>query len=443
MKLIITYNKLIIIKNMKLDVRNINGFTKQLKIFVKWENLKASYETEFNNFKSNYTPPGGRKGKVFGQSLTLLKKKYTPSIEAKFLDTSINTYYKKALIELRLTPINQGQVTKAIFKEMTDLELEINFEVKPDFKLPNFKKKVTIKTEKYIAGDKDVNDALLDLQTKHAKTQSIKGPIKSGNFIYGDFNKLDNRGAPIEGSVLKNHFVKIGEGLFSGKIGEKFIGKKNGDEVKVKIEQDKHPINYLVKINNIEEQILPKIDDEFLKLVDPKIKDLKELKTNLLNKIQNDLDIENKKQYHNKIVDYFVDKTKLEAPQSMIDNYKNHLIEEYKKQYKQMNQEFDETKVSDTLNKNSENSVKWILIRDILFKDEKINISDKDTNNFIEDQLKKNLNYKKEIKKYYLENDNKQKLKEDLLNQKLYSNLENYFINKIDENSTDKLKKKK
>ena len=213
--------------------------------------------------------------------------------------------------------------------------------------------------------------------------------------------------------------------------------------MKVKIEQDKHPINYLVKINNIEEQILPKIDDEFLKLVDPKIKDLKELKTNLLNKIQNDLDIENKKQYHNKIVDYFVDKTKLEAPQSMIDNYKNHLIEEYKKQYKQMNQEFDETKVSDTLNKNSENSVKWILIRDILFKDEKINISDKDTNNFIEDQLKKNLNYKKEIKKYYLENDNKQKLKEDLLNQKLYSNLENYFINKIDENSTDKLKKKK
>jgi FKBP-type peptidyl-prolyl cis-trans isomerase (trigger factor) len=108
-----------------------------------------------------------------------------------------------------------------------------------------------------------------------------------------------------------------------------------------------------------------------------------------------------------------------------------------------MNQEFDETKVSDTLNKNSENSVKWILIRDILFKDEKINITDKDTNNFIEDQLKKNINYKKEIKKYYLENDNKQKLKEDLLNQKLYSNLENYFINKIDENSTDKLKIKK
>ena len=59
---------------------------------------------------------------------------------------------------------------------------------------------------------------------------------------------MDDKGTPIEGSVLKNHFVKIGEGLFSGKIGEKFIGKKNGDEVRVKIEQDTQPINYLVKI---------------------------------------------------------------------------------------------------------------------------------------------------------------------------------------------------
>ena len=49
---------------------------------------------------------------------------------------------------------------------------------------------------------------------------------------------------------------------------------------------------------------------------------------------------------------------------------------------------------------------------------------------------------KKEIKKYYLQDENKQKLKEDLSNQKLYEKLENYFINKTNESSTDKLRKK-
>jgi len=428
---------------MKLDLKSINSFTKKLKINVKWDNLKSDYETEFNKFKSNYTPPGGRKGKVFGQSLILFKKNYTASIEAKFLDLAINKYYKEALIELKLNPINQGQVTNANFKEMSDLELEISFEIKPDFKLPDFKKKVIVKTEKYIAGNKDVDDALLDLQTKHAKNQSVKGSIKTGNFIYGDFNKLNEDGNIVEGSVLKNHFVKIGEGLFSGNIAKKFIGKKIGDEIKVKIEQDTKPVNYLVKINNIEEQILPELNTDFLKLIDPALKNLKELKSNLLKKIQNDLDTENKKTYHNKIVDYFVDNTKLDAPKSMIDNYKNYLIEEYKKQYQQMNQEFDESKVSDTLNKNSENSVKWILIRNTLFETEKINVNDKDVNDFIDDQMKKNENYKKEIKKYYLEVENKQKLQEDLLNQKLYEKLEEFFVNKVNESSTDKLRKKK
>ena len=77
------------------------------------------------------------------------------------------------------------------------------------------------------------------------------------------------------------------------------------------------------------------------------------------------------------------------------------------------------------------------------FSDEKVNVSDKDIDVFIDDQIKKNPTYKKEIKKYYLENTNKQKLKEDLLNQNLYSSLEKYFVNKIQENSTDKLRKKK
>ena len=108
-----------------------------------------------------------------------------------------------------------------------------------------------------------------------------------------------------------------------------------------------------------------------------------------------------------------------------------------------MNREFDESKVSDTLNKNSENSVKWILIRNTLCETEKINVNVKDVNDFIDDQMKKNKNYKKEIKKYYLEGENKQKLQEDLLNQKLYEKLEEFFVNKTNESSTDKLRKKK
>ena len=65
--------------------------------------------------KANYTPPGGRKGKVFGPALELFKKNYTASIEAQFAEDSISKYYKEALDKENLVPINQGKILDKIF----------------------------------------------------------------------------------------------------------------------------------------------------------------------------------------------------------------------------------------------------------------------------------------------------------------------------------------
>ena len=425
---------------MKLDLKNKSDFLRVLNVKVLWDDLKDDYSKEFKKAKSQYQIPGFRKGKV---PENIVRKNLLPSIEAQFVDNYVNVYYRKSLEELKIIPINQGQITKVDFKENSNLEFEIMFEVKPDIKLPKYKNKVKIKTNKYIAGDDDLNDSLLDLQTRFAKSKTFEGAIESGHFIYADFDKLDSNGKIIEGSTLKNHFIKIGEGLFGGKVGDKFIGKKDGDVVNVEVEQDKGKIHYQVKINKIEEQILPELNDEFVKTVDPNLSTLDELNKNLLDKIENNLNQENQKEFHNKIIDYFIDKTKFDVPESMVENYKTHLIEDYKKQYAQMNQPFDEEKVSGTIIETAKKTVQWILIRELLIKDESIKITKEDIDKYLNEQMEKTPQYKKEIKKYYSDDQNKYKLHEDMTNQKLYESLEMYFINTIKELSTSKLRKNK
>ena len=425
---------------MKLDLKNKSDFLRVLNVKVLWDDLKDDYSKEFKKAKSQYQIPGFRKGKV---PENIVRKNLLPSIEAQFVDNYVNVYYRKSLDELKIIPINQGQITKVDFKENSNLEFEIMFEVKPDIKLPKYKNKVKIKTNKYIAGDDDLNDSLLDLQTRFAKSKTFEGAIESGHFIYADFDKLDSNGKIIEGSTLKNHFIKIGEGLFGGKVGDKFIGKKDGDVVNVEVEQDKGKIHYQVKINKIEEQILPELNDEFVKTVDPNLSTLDELNKNLLDKIQDNLNQENQKEFHNKIIDYFIDKTKFDVPESMVENYKTHLIEDYKKQYAQMNQPFDEEKVSGTIIETAKKTVQWILIRELLIKDESIKITKEDIDKYLNEQMEKTPQYKKEIKKYYSDDQNKYKLHEDMTNQKLYESLEMYFINTIKELSTSKLRKNK
>ena len=69
--------------------------------------IEQDYENEFKRTRSRYSMPGFRKGKVPEQ---IVKKNLGPSIEPNFAENSINTYYRKALDELQLTPINQVSI---------------------------------------------------------------------------------------------------------------------------------------------------------------------------------------------------------------------------------------------------------------------------------------------------------------------------------------------
>ena len=72
---------------------------------------------------------------------------------------------------------------------------------------------------------------------------------------------------------------------------------------------------------------------------------------------------------------------------------------------------------------------------------EKVFLKGSDVDKQIEKSIKDSPNYKKDIIKFYNEQKNRDKLKEDMLNNKFFSKLENYFINKTKEIPTDKIKK--
>jgi len=428
---------------MKLNLKEKNSYLRTLNVIIPWEELKGQYQKTFNRYKAAHTPQGGRKGIVFGVALKLFKKQHTASIEAQFAENAVNIYYKKALQELKLHPLNQGQITDLNFKENSELQFDIEFEVMPEFELPKYQKKINIKTEKYIANDKDVKEALSNLQAQQAKAKSVTGKTKSGQFIYADFGKLDDENEVIKDNILKDHYIKIGEGLFVGDLEKKILNKKIGDSVDLGIKQENGEVKYRVTINKIEEQVLPEINDEFAKLVNPEVSGIKELKAKVLENIQNNLDTENKKILNQKIMDYFVDKVKFESPLSMVENYKKQLLNQYKEDFKAKNQSYDEEKLKADSEKIASNMIKWYLVKQKIQLNENVKISKKDLDNHIKDIIKKNPTQKKEIKEYYDKDENKNQLYNTMIDEKIFLYLHDYFINQIKEKSTDQLRKNK
>ena len=420
---------------METNLKEINSYTRQLDITIAWELIQDEYEKEFSRARSSFSMKGFRKGKVPEQ---IVKKNLGPSIEAHFAEDSINSYYRQALDELKLAPINQASIDNLEFREGLALSFSARFEVNPEIMLPKYQKKFKIKAVRYMAGSEDIEQALTQYQEQHASIKTIESGAETGHFIRGDFNVLDDSGLPIVGSKMENQYIRLGFGLFKEDAEKVFIGAKEGDEVTVSIQNKENTVKYHVKINRVEEQILPNIDDELAKTINENTNTLSELKNVIKDELQASLDNDHKELVRKEIIDYFVQNTKVEAPESMVSLY----LEQIKDDLEKRNQPFDEKQMKENYQSHSEWNIKWYLIKDQIIENEALDISDEELDGKIQDTISKNQKNETQIKSFYKQSKNKQQLFSKMLIDKLFARLSEFAKVKVVEESTNELRKK-
>jgi len=420
---------------METNLKEINSYTRQLDITIAWELIQDEYEKEFSRARSSFSMKGFRKGKVPEQ---IVKKNLGPSIEAHFAEDSINSYYRQALDELKLAPINQASIDNLEFREGLALSFSARFEVNPEIMLPKYQKKFKIKAVRYMAGSEDIEQALTQYQEQHASIKTIESGAETGHFIRGDFNVLDDSGLPIVGSKMENQYIRLGFGLFKEDTEKVFIGAKEGDEVTVSIPNKENIVKYHVKINRVEEQILPDIDDELAKTINENANTLTELKNVIKDELQASLDNDHKELVRKEIIDYFVQNTKVEAPESMVSLY----LEQIKDDLEKRNQPFDEKQMKENYQSHSEWNIKWYLIKDQIIENEALDISDEELDGKIQDTISKNQKNETQIKSFYKQSKNKQQLFSKMLIDKLFARLSEFAKVKVVEESTNELRKK-
>ena len=421
---------------MKTNLKNKDSFTRSLDVTIPWASLKDDFTKEFNNQKKKFKMPGFRAGKV---PANIVKQEIGPAVEANFAELSLNKYYQEALMELKIIPINQAQITKLEFKEESDLKFTAIFEVRPDFKLPSYQKSIKVKIDKYKVSKDDVVHSLSELQNSQSKLESVE-KAAIGNYVLADFQELDSNGIAIIGRKIEKQYIKLGEANFNEAISKPIIGKKVSDKIVIDLPFGEDKITkFEMEIKKIEKQVLPEVNDDFAKSVSPDFKTVKDLKKKLEDNITKNLDDDFEKRLQEKIIDYFTDKTKVDAPKSMLDSFLNNLFESEKK--KQGNENIKEEDFKKEMLPYAEKNIKWLFVRDKLINVENIKLEDKAIENFIKKTISDNKQQKEEIEKYYSNEENKQNLASSLITEKLFECIKNYANIKVIEKSTDELRK--
>ena len=419
---------------MKTDLKEINSYTRQLNVIVEWDSIENEYNEEFNKARSRYNIPGFRKGKVPEK---IVKRNLGPSIEANFAENSLNEYYRKALEKLEITPINQATIDNLNFQEGLNLSFTAQFEVEPTFQLPEYQKKIKIRAIRYMVENEDIEQALNQYQEQHANIKTIEAGAESGHFIRGDFQIMDEDGQPKKGSKLENQYIQLGVGLFKDEKEKVFLGAKEGDEVNVKIPGKEREVTYQVKVRRVEEQILAELDDELAKTINENANNLDDLRQIIKTQIQASLDKDHKEAVNKEIINYFVQNSKLDAPESMVNRYLEHIKEDLINR-KQL---FKEDELKENYQSQAEWNIKWYLLKGQLIANENIDITNAEMDGKIEEMISSNNENEKQIKSYYKNTDNKQRLFDEMLNNKLFNKLTEYANIKIVEQSTNELRK--
>ena len=342
--------------------------------------------------------PGFRKGKA---PMNIVERYYGDEI---FYEDTFNEIlqevYEKELTENEITAVSYPDLDVKQIGKGKDLIFTAVVQIKPEVKLGKYKG-IELKKIEYNVTDDDIKHELDHMAERNSRMVTVEDrAVKNGDITVIDFEGFVD-GTPFEGGKAEGHELTIGSNTFIPGFEDQIIGMKKEEEKDIKV---KFPDEYFskdlagkdatfkVKVHEIKQKELPKIDDEFAKDVS-EFDTLKELKNSIKEKLVKENESRAKYETEDEAVKVVCENTDLDIPSGMIETeidnmekdmearlqYQGLNLDNYLKMVGKTREEFRKE-----YEEQARNSVKSRLIIEEIVKEEKVEASDKE----IEEKLK-------------------------------------------------------
>ena len=405
---------------MNITITEKNTFSREFFIDIPWTEIDQDFNKFTVDFSKKIKIPGFRPGKV---PKKVLMDRFQPSIEAEFVENTVNKYYSKAIEEKEITPVNQGSVSDIDFKFESHFKFKVAFEVEPEITIPRLKKNsFKIEKSEYVTDEIDVDMAIEDVRMRNADIRTVEDGSKVDDFIICDLQEIDNSGIAIIGEKLETKYIKIGQTPFDGDNQEKLINLKPDQKVKIKIPKGEQGelASYELLVKNVERQVLPELNDDFVKKADPQSKNVDDFKDKVRRQIQDAYAQRADEAFTQELCDAVINKVKPEFPQSMAESYLNHMVDDVMSR----NQgQLELEKVRETYKPIAEQTLKWYLIRKAVVRDQSFEVEKDEITKFIEQKKIENPQQEKEIDKFYKKPSNRDRVEDNLVEKKVLAYL--------------------
>lgn len=386
---------------MDKHIKNENG-TVTIKAIAEVKDWKEAQKKAFTKIKSNLKVSGFRDGKNIPDQIAKTHIKDADVFNEAF-KLIAEKLYEKVLTENKITPIIEPELS---FDKVTKDELEVTFviTVYPEVTLGEYKN-IKIKKDKITVSDEEINSSIEKIANDNSMLKTTDSKAKLGDTVIMDFKGFID-GKAFEGGNASNYSLELGSNQFIPGFEQQLVGVKANEKKEVKVtfptqyvkELAGKDATFVCAIHEVKEKIVPEINDDFVKTlemkdidtleklkIDQKEKILKQKEQNQMNERYNKLIDEISNNAHVTISNKIIDKEVLAMKENLSNRVSQNGIT--LQQYLEiLNQ--TEVQLNESLKTEAEKNLKVMFVLGKIAEVEKLQVSQKDIDDEIENMSK-------------------------------------------------------
>ena len=377
---------------MNITRENIDAVNAVLKVDIEKADYEKTVADQLKEYRQKAVVPGFRPGKVPDG---LIKRKYRIPVLVeevnKLLSKNLSQYLVDEKLNILGEPLpNEEQQKKINWETDENFEFVFDIALAPEINIA-LGKENEIKFYKIA-----VSDEMIDKQVEMAQSQLGENvpddEIKENSSVRGNFAQLNDAGEEMENGIRPNDVLIAIDLIKDDEIKNNFVGKKTGDVVvfdPAKAFENRHEIKHMLNIKQEEADVLnsnfsftineilkfekAEMNEDFFKKLygeETDVKTTEDFRNQIKSEIEANLIYSSDHKFATDVHDKLLEQANIVLPEAFLKRWLIAINKELTAE--QIESEFE----------SFINDLKWQLIKNVIIKDNQINVTDREAKAF-------------------------------------------------------------
>ncbi len=324
---------------MSFTIEDVSTVKKILHVEIPNEKVVLELDKAYDKLKKTAKLKGFRPGKT---PRSVLEQYFKKDVHADVSGKLIQDSFLDAVKDQDLKIVGDPKIEPPSFDEKEPFKYDATIEIKPviadiDFKGLQLKKNI------YKISEEEIEAQLKMLQKNLAQQKTIEDdrPAMENDYVLITYEGFKD-GKPFEETAKTENFtIKLGQGRISKDLDSQVIGMKKGERKEINVHFPEGYFNsklenldilFDVTLNEIREEMLPEINDEFAKNLGG-FSTLEELRKRITENLTQGYEKRVEQEVNEQIFSALIEKSRFEVPEVMIEFELENIIADAEKSF--------------------------------------------------------------------------------------------------------------